>query len=221
MRSAVVVFAKAPVSGRVKTRLCPPLSAEGAAELQLACLQDLWLRLGRLREVERCLCYDPPDALDLFFSWLDGVTVHLPQAGGSLGERLTAGFAALFRAGYRAVVAVGADSPDLPLTHVTRALNHLLGGAQDVVIGPAEDGGYVLIGLDRPQPDLFRNIPWSTDRVADDTRERCRQAGLRLFELPPWYDLDRPSDLHRLRATVACRPDEFPHLSRHFSSEEL
>src|SRR5437899_1971265 len=147
--AAIVVFAKAPEPGRVKTRLCPPLTPEGAADLHQACLCDLWERLARLSPVRRVICHDPPESGPLFRRLLGSETEMLPQSEGDLGEKLIAAFQTLFARGLGPVVAVGADSPDLPLTLVSSALRVLAAGPHDVVVGPAVDGGYTLIGLNR------------------------------------------------------------------------
>jgi len=152
---AVVVFAKTPEPGAVKTRLCPPLSPEDAAELQRACLQDLWARLDRLPRVRRILCYHPPGSADRFRDLLGRETDLLAQSEGDLGLRLTAAFESVFSRGLGPVLAVGADSPDLPLEIIARALDALRAGQCDVALGPAADGGYTLIGLRRAEPAIF------------------------------------------------------------------
>src|SRR5207244_7088214 len=131
-RPAVVVFAKTPAPGAVKTRLCPPLSPEEAAQLQRACLQDLWARLGRLPCVRRTLCYHPPGSADRFRDLLGRETDLLEQSEGDLGHRLTAAFEALFGLGLGPVLALGADSPDLPLEIIAQALYALRAEQCDV-----------------------------------------------------------------------------------------
>jgi rSAM/selenodomain-associated transferase 1 len=215
--AAVVVFAKAPVASHVKTRLCPPLTPAAAAELQRACLCDFWERLARLSPVRRILCHDPPECGDQFRQLLGEATELLPQAEGDLGDRLAAALRALFARGLGPVVAVGADSPDLPLRFVADALRLLTTGRSDVVVGPALDGGYTLIGLSRFHPDPFLCIPWSTSDVCAMTRDRCAEAGLRLVTLAPWEDVDDAGSLARLRDRVLSHPDGFPCLSGFFA----
>jgi rSAM/selenodomain-associated transferase 1 len=213
-----VVFAKAPTPGRVMTRLCPPLTPRVAAELQQACLVDLWRRLERGVDAQRVLCFDPPGAADLFRELLGGEVELLPQAAGSLGDRLTAAFEALFAAGFCPVIAIGADSPDLPTEHPRQAIRRLAAGECEVVLGPAEDGGYTLIGLSRPHPGPFEAIPWSTPEVLATTLERCRQAGLLFSTLPEWYDIDDAASLLRLRAAALARPEELPRVFQFFQA---
>lgn len=217
---AVVVFAKAPEPGRVKTRLCPPLTAVEAAALQRACLGDLWVRLRCLPETHPVLCYDPPQAAGLFRSLLGREADLLEQSEGDLGQRLSAAFDALFARGLGPVAAVGADSPDLPLATLLSGLSALETEECDVALAPAEDGGYTVIALRRPHPELFEAIPWSTEGVFSSTMERCRSAGLRVHTLPPWYDVDDPATLARLRASVLACPDKLPRLHRLFTRRE-
>jgi rSAM/selenodomain-associated transferase 1 len=214
-----VVLAKAPQPGRVKTRLCPPLSPASATSLQRACLSDLWARLGSLRGVERVLCYDPPDAAALFRELLGADADLLPQPTGDLGQRLVAAFEALFARGLSPVVALGAASPDLPLSLVTGALAALAAGDCEVAIGPAADGGYTLVGLRQPLREPFVAIPWSTPAVLTTTLKRCRQAGLAVRVLDPWDDVDDAASLDRLRDRVLASPDELPQLRRFFELE--
>jgi uncharacterized protein len=195
---AVVVFAKAPEPGQVKTRLCPTLTPEAAAELQ------------------RVLCHHPSGSATRFRDLLGGDADLLAQTEGELGQRLVAAFEALFDRGLGPVMAVGADSPDLPLDIISQALDALVAGRCDVTLGPAADGGYTLIGLSRPHPELFERIPWSTPDVFSVTRERCRQADLRLLTLPEWYDVDDAAALTRLRESVLAAHDELPRLYRLF-----
>jgi uncharacterized protein len=215
--SAILLFAKAPEPGQVKTRLCPPLSPAEAAELQRACLQDLWARLGRLPGVRRVLCHHPRGSADQFRDLIGRDTDLLAQSEGDLGHRLAAAFEALFGRGLDPIVAVGADSPDLPLEFITQALEGLCARQCDVALGPAADGGYTLIGLHSPQPAVFEAIPWSTSQVFSITRERCRQGGLRVLTLPEWYDVDDAASLARLHHRVLDSPADLPHLHRWFS----
>jgi rSAM/selenodomain-associated transferase 1 len=204
----------------VKTRLCPPLTPEAAAALQRACLADLWDRLNHLNGIHRVLCHDPPNVAGRFRELLGEETCLLAQSEGDLGERLVAAFDALFREGHGPIAAVGADSPDLPLATVSRAIEALETGDCDVAIGPADDGGYTLIALRQPEPQLFRNVPWSTADVFSSTLARCREAALRVLTLDPWYDVDDAATLARLRNSVRNSPAELPRLRRWFADVE-
>lgn len=194
----LLVFAKAPVAGRVKTRLASAIGASRATAVYRVLGRRVLTQVagGPYRIV---VCYDPPDAAQAVRVWLGGragVRLELePQASGDLGRRLEAGFAAAFGRGAAAVVAVGTDTPGVDRAVVARAFECLQ--RCDAVVGPALDGGYYLIGLARPAPALFRGVPWSTERVLAVTRERARALRLVVEELDPLADVDTPDDLFR------------------------
>jgi rSAM/selenodomain-associated transferase 1 len=193
----VIVFARAPEPGKVKTRLIPALGAAGAAELHRRLVRhSLGAATGaRLGPVE---LWCAPDTGDPFFRECErrlGVSLSA-QGGGDLGARMQRAFeSALARAG-RAIL-VGSDIPALSAQYLRDADQALVRGNK-VVIGPAEDGGYVLIGLSRCDPELFRNIPWGGPEVMAETRRRIASLAWRLSELPVLWDVDRPEDLGRL-----------------------
>lgn len=194
----ILVMAKAPVPGEVKTRLIPALGPEGAAALHGRLLEDIVRRLTAAR-VAPLELWCAPDAAAAVFGRLAamyGCSLHA-QKGRDLGERMRRAAAdALTRA--RVVVLAGCDCPDLDAGYVEQALDALV--SHDAVLGPAEDGGYVLLGLRRAAPELFAGLPWGTERVAAITRERMRGLGWRWAERPVLWDLDRPEDLARYRA---------------------
>jgi rSAM/selenodomain-associated transferase 1 len=198
---AVVVFAKAPRVGAVKTRLCPPLSPAQAARLYRCFLLDTLERVGAMGDVTPVVAYTPRRAR-AFFAAARPATLLVPQGGGDLGARMAHVFERLFARGFAAVVIVGADSPTLPLRHL-RAAVRLVGRATvDGVIGPSEDGGYYLIGLRAPCPALFARVSWSTGGVLAQTLAKAQRAGRRLRRLPSWYDVDTVADLRRLAAEL-------------------
>jgi rSAM/selenodomain-associated transferase 1 len=194
--SRVAVFARAPVAGTVKTRLIPALGATGAAALH---------RTLVLRALEAAVdsgvgpveLWCAPDASDAFFrdcAARFGISLAV-QGGGDLGERMRRAFDALQARSNRAVL-IGSDIPAMTAEYL-RAADAALAGGGEAVIGPAEDGGYVLIGLSRAAPELFRDIEWGAPGVAQETRARIARLGLRHVELPMLWDLDRPEDLSR------------------------
>ena len=124
---------------------------------------------------------------------------------GLTNQRLTGVFDDLFEDGHIAVVAIDSDSPTLPMAYVAQAAAVLAHGSADVVIGPSDDGGYYLVGLDRRQPKLFDGIPWSTSETRAATLARARDLGLSALLLPRWFDVDTPEDLRRLCADLAGR----------------
>ena len=197
--TAVVVFAKAPRPGAVKTRLCPPLSPAAAARLYRCFLLDTLDGVRALAGVTPVIAYAPRRARALFAARHPGVRL-LPQVGSDLGARMAGVFQRLFARGFDAVVIIGSNSPTLPRRHLRSAIR-ILGGA-DGVIGPSADGGYYLIGLRAPCPTLFAGVPWSTNRVLAVTLCRARRTGRRLRRLPAWYDVDTPDDLRRLAAEL-------------------
>lgn len=192
----ILVFAKAPVPGACKTRLIPALGAEGAAALHRELLEGTLARLAPagIAPLELWCAPDAGHAAfqDLATRW--GVSLH-GQQGGNLGERmLHAATHALAEA--EAVVLIGCDCPGLGPAQIASALTALLAQPrQDAVLGPAEDGGYVLLGLRRPAPELFTVMPWGGDQVAALTRARMAGLGWRWWELAPLADVDRPEDL--------------------------
>ncbi len=198
---ALLVFVKDPVPGRVKTRLCPPLSPVQAALLYGAMMRDSVDRFSRIEGVRVLLMAEPP--LGGLASSPPGGHPLLEQRGEDLGGRLTDAFGRAFASGFTAVAAVGSDHPTLPLSHIQTAFR-LLESGSPCVLGPAEDGGYCLVGLSRPLPEIFRGIDWSTARVLDQTEARLSGLGLRAGRLDPWYDVDTVQDLRRLRADLAA-----------------
>ena len=203
MRNALVIVAKAPVVGQVKTRLCPPLSAAEATELFSCFLADTVARACTVPEVQVCLAFTPADSADLFRTLLPFPVHYLPQRGNGLGERLRNIFADLLHEGFPRVVIMDSDSPTLPTAYVHEAFT-LLGDPQhDAVFGPCNDGGYYLVGARAVHRELFENITWSTATVLTETLEQARRHGLSLALLPPWYDVDNGTDLHKLAAELS------------------
>lgn len=191
------VFARAPVPGHVKTRLARAIGPRAAA--------TLYRRLGRLvvaatrgSGYRTVVWFTPPGARSVVRAWLDGLGVagFRLQSGGGLGARLIHAFGRLFAEGDRAVVIIGTDCPGLARRTVARAFAALR--SHDLVLGPAKDGGYYLIGLRSPEPGLFRGIPWSTPAVTRATLARARALGLRLLLLDPLRDVDTERDARAL-----------------------
>jgi len=188
----LVVFAKQPLAGKVKTRLTPPLTPAQAAELYAVSLQESVVRLQH-PEWRQVICY--AGERDYFVRRFPGVPL-LPQAAGDLGMRLQAAAADLQATGGTRVILIGSDSPDLPVATVQKGFAAL--ASADLTLAPAVDGGYVLIGTRCYLPELFRDIPWSTGKVLRRTLERAAALGLAVSELPGWEDLDDVASLQRL-----------------------
>jgi hypothetical protein len=214
-------MAKDPRAGQVKTRLCPPLSPEMAARLYRCFLLDVLDLVGGVSGVDPLVAYTPPGARAVFAQLTRGRFGLVPQEGADLGARLENTFRELFGRGYDRVAAVSTDSPDLPPEILREAFRHLEGS--DVVLGPCPDGGYYLIGLSRLAPELFRDMPWSTERVVSETEARARRLGLRLARLPEWGDVDTAADLGRLilELTGGAMPPPRARRTLAFCREEL
>ncbi len=202
----LILFARYPVPGRAKTRLIPALGAEGAAALHRRLVLHA---LRTARKACRAVCAE----LDVRFEggteqamshWLGTGARFLPQGAGDLGDRMAGAFEESFRTGSTATVIIGSDCPGLSPDVIATAFARLT--EAPVVLGPARDGGYYLIGLSRPLPELFRGIPWGTDRVLADSLAVLQRRGCEPALLDPLEDIDRPEDLpawHR----VAARED--------------
>ncbi len=201
---AVAIMAKVPRPGEVKTRLCPPLTAEQAAELYRCFLADKITQVRTLRGARPVIAFSPDDARPTFQALAPGFEL-VPQRGPDLGSRLLNILQAFLGDETPAALAIDSDTPTLPTEFLQDGVDRLAGGDVDVVLGPTEDGGYYLIGVRRPHPELFHGIAWSTASVLHDTLVRAQAAGLATVCLTPWFDVDTPADLERLRTTLAGR----------------
>lgn len=202
-------MAKRPAPGKTKTRLTPPLSPERAADLYERLLQDSLDIARAVPNVTRWIAFAPEDA-DEYFRRLAPDFKLLPQVGTDLGERLDAALSHCLANGSTRAVIMDSDSPTLPTTFVTSAIEGL--EEADVTLGPCEDGGYYLIGLKQPQPRLLRNVQMSTSHVLRDTLAAAHEAGLRVSLLPTWHDVDTGEELEKLRRELGeSGNDTAPH----------
>jgi hypothetical protein len=212
---AIGVMAKAPRPGLAKTRLCPPLLPEQAAMLSAAFLRDITENIAlaaRAAPIQGCIAYAPMGCEHWFDGHLaEGTTLVLadgtppmPPDVQGFGRCLLHAAQAMFGAGFGAVCLVNSDSPTLPTTVLAEAARELLAPGRRIVLGPADDGGYYLLGMQRPHAYLFADIAWSTNEVADVTRTRARSLGLNMVELPMWYDVDDAAALSRLRVELGA-----------------
>lgn len=218
--SALVIFAKAPIPGEVKTRLCPPLTPDEAATLHGSFVLDM-LERSKLAGAKlqlpfhRYLACAPSSELVFFKIMEERQDVRLlDQVGEDLGQRMHHTFVELFAKGYKQVIIVGTDVPTLPLSVYQEALTLL--GRSDVVLGPALDGGYYLIGLKQPAEKLFTGVPWSTGQVLAVTQQKAKTLGLSVGLTTAWRDVDTIADLQSL--TTECQEDnKKPKQNRTFS----
>ena len=205
--AVLVVMARAPRPGEVKTRLVPPLRPEDAAALHRCCVLDTLEKVSRLDGVDIALAYWPPDAGAEFDGlWSgggEGGGLRFPQAGRDLGERMLTCFRRAFDAGYRCAALHGTDIPLASAGELARGFKRLRHDSADLVLGPTDDGGYYFIGARAVHPELFEGIRWSAPEVLESTRRRAEALGLRTAEIARARDLDTPEDLRALRDAFA------------------
>jgi uncharacterized protein len=191
----LIIFTRYPEAGKTKTRLIPVLGEEGAATLQRQMTEQ------KLAEVNQLLTFYPL-SVEVHFSggneflmqdWLGLNWVYRCQSEGDIGDRMASAFQASFAAGMNAVVLIGTDCPELNASLMAEAFQLL--GQHDLVLGPALDGGYYLIGLRRLIPEIFTGIPWSTAEVLQQTLSIAQRLGFAVAKLPLLSDVDRPEDL--------------------------
>jgi uncharacterized protein len=202
--NALVVLTKVPEPGQSKTRLVPPLSFAEAADLARALLIDQLENLAHFSGAQLFIAFTPPSAAAFFGPFTAHGFTCFPQGGGSLGVRMRHAFGYLFDSGVNNVVLIGSDLPVIPLAYFRQAYDWLERGEAEVVLGPSEDGGYYLIGMQRLIPDIFEGITWSRDEVLARTVEKLHRLNRKYELLPLWYDIDRADDLERLSRDIAA-----------------
>lgn len=198
MLQRIIVFARYPEPGKTKTRLIPAIGAEKAAALQRLLAEHVmsvirtWIAR---RPVSVEIRYEGADETRMT-EWLGSGFLYNIQRGDDIGEKMHNAFEDAFNEKFEHVIIVGTDLPFLNSEVLESALNLL--NTHDLVLGPANDGGYYLVGLKAPQPELFRNIAWGTDRVLDRTVHAASSLGMTLTFVPALDDVDRPEDLQKL-----------------------
>ncbi len=207
VKRCLIIVAKEPVAGQVKTRMAGTLGADRAAALYRCTLQDTIDIVASYPAVEHVISYAPASTAEAFFAALAPGFTLIPQHGTGFGERLFSAFTQLAAQGADQLVMIGTDNPSVPHRALEEAFAALDRPEVDAVLGAVSDGGYYLIGMRRPQPILFERITWSTDVVAAQTRERAMEASLTLVDVLPWYDLDTVVDLQILLDDVAASGD--------------
>ncbi|ACL17729.1 TIGR04282 family arsenosugar biosynthesis glycosyltransferase [Methanosphaerula palustris] len=208
-RQGIAVMAKEPVPGRVKTRLCPPLSHQEAADLYGAFLADT-LSLVAKMSATGFIAYDPDRAGPFFRDLAPGGMMCISQGTGDLGTRLARVSKKLFSSGLQRVLIVASDAPGMNPEHLSLAFNYL--EHADLVLGPGDDGGYYLIGTRFHAPALFSGIPWSTTEVLATTLKMADREGMTTALLPSCPDIDTMQDLYRFarELEIGGRPSACP-----------
>ncbi|MFC1892751.1 TIGR04282 family arsenosugar biosynthesis glycosyltransferase [Chloroflexota bacterium] len=200
-KASLVIFARYPEKGRVKTRLAKTLGAEKATEFYRLCAEHLFRETEKLPpEIERYLYYDGVENEKELREWAGGSLAYCAQVAGGLGQRLENAFSAQFSWGAERVVAVSSDVPDISSSIISEAFRLLEG--HEMVIGPCHDGGYYLIGMNRMHREIFKGIPWSTGRVYAQTLAKINQLAISLRRLPRLRDIDTGDDFQQWAETA-------------------
>ena len=195
-RERLIIFTRYPEAGKTKTRMIPALGAEGAAVLQRQ-MTEHTVRQGKRLQNNRSTSIQlhfTGGSQQLMAEWLGGNLIYLPQSEGDLGEKMRSAFNSSFAVGIIKVVIIGIDCPDLDANLMAEAFEILHQG-RDLVLGPAADGGYYLIGLNRLIPELFVGIDWGTSEVLGQTQKIAEKLSLKVGYLTVLNDVDRPEDL--------------------------
>ncbi len=202
-RHALAIMAKAPRAGKVKTRLSPPLTLAQTAALNICFLKDTAENIASVHhDAVGLVCYTPLGDEQAFEGLLPADFALIPQRGDTFGERLLAAAEDILACGFASVSLIDSDSPTVPQAAFAQGVAELSKPGDRIVLGPSDDGGYYLIGLKRPHAQPFDRISWSTGSVAEQTRERCREASLDVVDLPLWYDIDDAATLAQLNAEL-------------------
>ncbi len=203
-------MAKASAPGRAKTRLVPPLTFEEAANLNTAFLRDVADNVllaahhaASHARIAGYAAYGPPGSEEFFQRTLPRSIGLIGAWLPNFGDCLFATISEIFARGHGAAVVLNADSPTLPTALLIETAQALAWPGDRAVIGPSNDGGYYLLGLKAAHRRMFDNIDWSTERVAEQTRERAREIGVEVHSLPVWYDVDDVDGLRRLHGELS------------------
>ena len=200
MSTSLIIFAKSPTPGKVKTRLTPFITPTEAAELYKAFIADIIFNAHKLKCERITVAFTPSNAEATFHGICGHSVNYLPQKGDNRGERMQNAFKHSFHQGSTRTVIIGTDSPTLPLSYIQNAFDVLK--EVPVTIGPTFDGGYYLIGLSEQSDAIFDGIDWSTSKVFGQTLTRIQTINKQLYVLPPWYDVDTPDNLEFLRSHI-------------------
>lgn len=202
--NALVLMAKAPIAGQVKTRLVPALGPEQAARLARALLADQLNHVRQIEDADLYLAFAPEGARVRMEALAPPLFRLFPQEGADLGARMQAAFEKLFHAGHRRVILIGGDLPPVPLVYFEQAYAYLDASDPRVALGPSRDGGYYLVGLNRLLPEMFEDMTWSHDGVLAQTLAKLGRLKITHHLLSSWFDVDTTEDLRALRNALDC-----------------
>ncbi|MBI3189340.1 MAG: TIGR04282 family arsenosugar biosynthesis glycosyltransferase [Ignavibacteriales bacterium] len=199
--TALIVFARYPHPGKVKTRLAQTLGNTKAVELYRACVEHIFNECNKLSDnTKKFLFFADEDDASSIERWVPRQFRYVPQLGNTLGERMSNAFSHVFNIGLKKAIIVGTDVPDITANVLKEAINSL--DDADVVIGPSRDGGYYLLGMNQFHPELFDDIPWSTNVVFERTMAMIQRLGLRVKSLTTLMDIDTEADLRNWSNTA-------------------
>ena len=213
----LVIMAKEPRVGLTKTRLCPPLTLDEAAQLYEALLRDSISLVYGLDGIDLAIAVTPPDSIAYFKRISPPDTLLMPVECIDIGDCLTQVLGNLLDMGYPRALAFNADGPSVPQGYIQTAVKKL--DACDVVLGPSEDGGYYLVGLKQLHPKIFVGVSWSTPKVLSQTLTKIKELGLEADLLPPWFDVDTAADIERIRSELAKLPPDLLVHTRRFLAD--
>lgn len=196
MKRAIIIMAKVPRAGNVKTRLQPFLSAEQCVSLSEAFLEDAIEKAKKSTDI-LIIAFSPAEEREYFDKFSDENLILIEQNGADLGEKMFNAFDFAFQKNLDSVVMIGTDSPTFPDDYLKQAFEFL--HTSDAVLGKTEDGGFYLIGLRKLDECIFNNVEWSSPQTFHQTVQNLEKLQFSLQELPIWYDIDEPQDLEKLR----------------------
>ena len=200
--NALAVMAKAPVAGSVKTRLVPPLTHKQAAELYRALLLDQLEHLTSLQSADLYVAFTPTDSKAVIENIVPAAYQCFPQRGGDLGQRMKDVFAELWRRGHRNLILIGSDLPPVPIDTLHEGFVYLSPSDKRVVLGPSHDGGYYLVGMSQPVPEIFFGMTWSHNHVLAETTEKLARLDIDFHLVREWFDIDTVEDIEHLRTAT-------------------
>lgn len=200
MKRAIIIMTKVPVAGKVKTRLQPFLNSDECAVLSKAFLRDA---VGKAKSVceNLILAYTPREEIEVLKNILPANSNFIEQTGDDLGAKMCNAFASAFENQNGAVVMIGTDSPTFPAGYLEQAFEYLA-METDVVLGKTEDGGFYLIGLRKPEKEIFENVRWSSPETFEQVFGNIKKSNLHLREVPSWYDVDEQADFEKLQMEI-------------------